>query len=53
VSPPTKPLTLAAWRLRHAKLTQPEAADRAGIPLPHASTIESNPSRGTPGALAS
>ena len=49
---PVKPCTLAAWRLRHAKLTQQEAADRAGIPLSHASSIESAPDRATLGALS-
>lgn len=53
MSTSVKACALGAWRLRHAKLTQAEAADRAGIPLNHASTIETNPSRATVGALGS
>lgn len=49
----SKACALGAWRLRHARLTQREAADRAGIPLRHAAAIESNPSQATLGALAS
>jgi hypothetical protein len=47
------PIDLGAWRLQHAKLTQREAADRAGIPQPHASHIESDPSRASLGAVES
>lgn len=52
MSAPIKACALSAWRLRHARLTQRDAADRAGIPLRHASAIESHPSRATLGALA-
>src|SRR5688572_32075078 len=48
---PPKPIDLSAWRLHHAKLTQREAADRAGITQRHASSIESRPPNATLGAL--
>ena len=50
---PAKPCALGAWRLRHAKLTQQEAADRAGIPHAHAAAIEADPGRATVGAVES
>jgi hypothetical protein len=50
---PLRTCTLSAWRLRHAPLSQAEAADRAGITPRHASAIESSPGRATVGALAS
>jgi hypothetical protein len=46
-----KRCTLSAWRLRVSGLTQQDAADAAGIPLAHASAIESRPERATLGAL--
>lgn len=50
---PVKACTLGAWRLRHAKLTQQEAAERSGLPHADVSRLENYPSEATVGALAS
>lgn len=49
----SRSVDLAAWRLHLAKLTQREAADRAGITQRHANQIEANPRAATVGALKS